>query len=277
MSKRVARSLKGLVRGLTSVMPAWNQSLTLALLSEYLYQRHTVATKYGDLVFVCPSYHSVLYPREFFTREADTLAWIDGFESGTRFWDIGANVGVYALYAALSGKCDVIAFEPTASTFATLIGNINENNLTEMIRAYPVAIAEGTALDILNMENATAGSVSHSFGETPTFIGRELETRVRQSTMGFSVDSLIEVFGFAPPDYVKIDVDGIEPRILAGAENTFSSGTVREVLVEIEGEPRSEKNLGMFETMARYGFPRHNYDFDAERAVATANVIFRRD
>jgi FkbM family methyltransferase len=276
MSKRVARGLRGIVRGLTSVMSPWRQSLTLALLSEYLYQRHSVETKYGKLTFVCPSYHAVLYPREFFTRETDTLEWIDSFESNSVFWDVGANVGIYALYAGLSGKSEVVAFEPTASTFATLIDNINENNLTDIVRGYPIAVAEALSLDMLNMENATSGSVSHSFGDTPTFIGRELETQVRQSTMGYSIDSLIETFGFAPPDYVKIDVDGIEPRIIEGAGKTFSSGGVREVLIEVEGEPRSTSNLAMFETMKGYGFTEHNYDFDAVRDVKTANVIFKR-
>ena len=49
MSKKVARSLRALVSGLTSVMPYWRKSFTLARLSEYLYQRHTVETKHGTV------------------------------------------------------------------------------------------------------------------------------------------------------------------------------------------------------------------------------------
>lgn len=276
MSKKVARSLRTLVSGLTSVMPYWRKSFTLARLSEYLYQRHTVETKHGPLIFVCPTYYSVHYPRTFLTREVDTLEWIDEFEDGAIFWDIGANVGSYSLYAGRRGNLSVVAFEPTGSTYANLIQNINENGLADIVTAYPIALAEAVSLDMLNMEDATAGSVSHSFGDTPTFIGRELETRVRQSTMGFSVDAFIKIFGLDIPNHVKIDVDGIEPRILKGAGKTFSNPKVRSVLIEVEGDARSEKNLGMFEVMAGYGLTTHNFDFDAPRDVETANVIFRR-
>ncbi len=258
MSKKVARSLRALASGLTSVMPHWRKSFTLARLSEYLHQRHTVQTRHGPLVFICPTYYSVHYPRTFLTREVDTLEWIDSFEGGATFWDIGANVGSYALYAGLRRDLTVVAFEPTGSTYANLIQNINENGLADIVTAYPVALAERTTLDMLNMENATAVSVSHSFGERPTFIGRELETKVRQSTMGFSVDRLIEIFGLDVPNHVKIDVDGIEPRILEGAAQTFRRREVRTILLEIEGDPRSERNKAMFETMANYGFPTHN-------------------
>ena len=276
MSKKVARSLRALVSGLTSVMPYWRKSFTLARLSEYLYQRHTVQTKHGPLIFVCPTYYSVHYPRTFLTREVDTLDWIDGFEDGAVFWDIGANVGSYSLYAGKRGTLQVVAFEPTGSTYANLIQNINENGLADIVTAYPIALAERVGLDMLNMENATAGSVSHSFGETPAFIGRELETKVRQSTMGFSVDALIKIFGLEVPNHVKIDVDGIEPRILDGATQTFGRREVRSVLIEIEGDAGSKRNKTLFEIMADYGFPAHNFDFDAQRDVQTVNVIFRR-
>ena len=43
------------------------------------------------------------------SREPDTRAWIDGFETGGVFWDIGANVGVYSLYATLRRQCRSIA------------------------------------------------------------------------------------------------------------------------------------------------------------------------
>ena len=276
MSKRVARTLRGLVQGLTSVMPAWRQSFTLARLSEYLHQRHVVQTRHGELILVCPTYYSVHYPRTFLTREPETLEWIDGFDDGDVFWDVGANVGIYALYAGLRRTIDVVAFEPHGATYANMIDNINANGLAEIVRAYAVALAEGTALDMLNMENATAGSVSHSFGEVPTFLGREVETHARQSTMGFSIDGLIDTFGLAVPNHVKIDVDGIEPRVLAGAARTFADPAVRSVLIEIEEDPASDKNQGIFNTMAGYGFGQNDFDPDEQRAVATVNVIFRR-
>lgn len=34
-------------------------------------------------------------------KEPDTIEWIDGFRLGETLWDIGANVGIYTIYAAL--------------------------------------------------------------------------------------------------------------------------------------------------------------------------------
>ena len=57
---------------------------------------------------------------------------------------------------------------------------------------------------------------------------------------------------------------------------TFANPAVRSVLIEIEEDPASEKNQGMFQAMAAYGFANTDFDAKAERAVATVNVIFRR-
>ena len=40
-----------------------------------------------------------------------TLDWIDSIEKGSVFWDIGANVGLYGIYAAIKKDCIVYAFE----------------------------------------------------------------------------------------------------------------------------------------------------------------------
>ncbi len=37
----------------------------------------------------------------FSSKEPETLDWIDSFNSDDVFWDIGANIGIYSIYAAL--------------------------------------------------------------------------------------------------------------------------------------------------------------------------------
>src|SRR3984893_14567348 len=58
------------------------------------------------------------------SKETDTIQWIDGFEDGKVLWDIGANVGVYSLYAAIQRSVSVLAFEPSAANFHVLSRNI---------------------------------------------------------------------------------------------------------------------------------------------------------
>ena len=64
------------------------------------------------------------------SKEPETIQWIDGFKDGVVLWDIGANVGVYALYAAIRRKASVLAFEPSAPNFHVLSRNIHLNSLT---------------------------------------------------------------------------------------------------------------------------------------------------
>ena len=51
------------------------------------------------------------------TKELDTIGWIDEFDEGSVFWDIGANVGVYSLYAGVdSHVCSHLNLSPQIST-----------------------------------------------------------------------------------------------------------------------------------------------------------------
>ena len=36
----------------------------------------------------------------FASKEPETLAWIETFENSSVFWDVGANIGLYSIYAA---------------------------------------------------------------------------------------------------------------------------------------------------------------------------------
>jgi precorrin-6B methylase 2 len=55
-----------------------------------------------------------------FTKEPITLAWIDSFKEGETLFDIGANLGMYTVYAAVMRNANVYAFEPEALNYAEL-------------------------------------------------------------------------------------------------------------------------------------------------------------
>lgn len=38
--------------------------------------------------------------KNFYTKEPETVAWINSFNKKNTFFDIGANIGIYSLYAA---------------------------------------------------------------------------------------------------------------------------------------------------------------------------------
>lgn len=37
-------------------------------------------------------------------KEPETIEWIDGFGAGETMWDVGADVGIYSIYAAMLGS-----------------------------------------------------------------------------------------------------------------------------------------------------------------------------
>ena len=65
----------------------------------------------------------------FSNKEPETLKWINRFEKNSTFFDIGANVGLYSIYAAKLTGANVYAFEPSVLNLEILYKNIDLNNL----------------------------------------------------------------------------------------------------------------------------------------------------
>lgn len=99
-----------------------------------------VPTKRGPITFYCLGDFALWRARTLFTKEPETIEWIDDFQEGDVFWDVGANVGVYTLYAATTHKLQVLAFEPSASNYLLLNRNVEINKLSDRVRAYCVGL-----------------------------------------------------------------------------------------------------------------------------------------
>ena len=78
----------------------------------------------GALRFHCNNTATHMRAETLFTKEPETLAWIDTIPHGSVLWDIGANIGIYSLYAAKTRNCTVYAFEPSIFNLEVLGRNI---------------------------------------------------------------------------------------------------------------------------------------------------------
>jgi FkbM family methyltransferase len=253
VGKRLGRALTRLVVGLSAVEKPWRRIDTRLRVVEGLLAEQRVATQHGPLIFVTTHPQALQYPREFATREPETLAWIDGFETPCRFWDIGANIGVFSIYAGLRPGVDVRAFEPAAASYGALCRNIEANRLGDRVHAYCVAISERTELGRLNLSGTNPGSVFNAFESTDDCFGNEIGVVFRQGTVGFSIDGFRRLFGLAAPNYLKIDVDSIEERILAGARQTLRDPDLRSVLLELEATDTA-RNTRLRDALQAAGF-----------------------
>lgn len=253
MSKSLATGLARLVKAATVPMRPYRRMNTLARVAELLVPTVDVAVDGSHLAFYSPSARSLHDTGRFYENEPDTIRWLNTLSAEDVLWDIGANIGAFALYAAKARDCRVVAFEPSAASHAVLTRNIELNGLDDKIAAYCMAFDAETKLDALSMANTEAGHSMHAFGQEETIEGR-IAVRFRQAVLGFAVDDFLRRFQPPPPSHVKLDVDSIEPRILRGAAETLRRH-VREVLVEIDGSHADEirgvlREAGFAERMA---------------------------
>ena len=62
----------------------------------------------NKIVFFCPSERTLIRVQTLFTKEPETLNWMDNFQSNNSekiiYWDIGANIGLYSIYQLLNLK-----------------------------------------------------------------------------------------------------------------------------------------------------------------------------
>jgi len=79
-------------------------------------------------------------------------------------WDVGANVGIYTLYAA-QREVTVCAFEPLAANYYVLNRNIQLNGLSGRICAYCLAFSGEARLGVLNTPVAVMGAALSHFGD----------------------------------------------------------------------------------------------------------------
>ncbi len=170
----------------------------------------------------------------FETKEPETLEWIDGFDKREVFWDVGANVGLYSCYAALSRDCKVIAIEPSPFNLELLARNINLNNLANKVTVMPLALTNKLKLDTLRMSTLIHGEAMSTFGENYDHLGLPMESIFEYPTIGLSMDDLVRMFALQTPAHIKIDVDGIEHLILSGGASVLR--TTKSVLVEVNDD-----------------------------------------
>ncbi len=231
-NKKVGDLFSTFINGLVFLLlPFWPKRRTtmLAILSEKIVPIfYNQVTPSESIKFWCfggwPSYRA----QSATNKEKATIEWIDSFEDGSVFWDIGANVGVFSLYAAKTKKrLNILAFEPSASNFAVFVKNIELNEADNIITPMLIALSSKTQLDYLHMQTNEPGNTGAQFGQKAPTKG------FKQGILGYSADDFVAQFKTPIPNYIKIDVDGLEKEILLGAEKILKNKNVKSIAIEL--------------------------------------------
>jgi FkbM family methyltransferase len=177
------------------------------------------------------------------------------------FLDIGANIGSYTILASKLCRAQTIAFEPELPVARTLEQNMHANDIVALARVHRIAlggydgeIAFTTGLDTTNRV-ATAGD---------------------QRVQMVPVRRLDEVCDAALPTLMKLDVEGYEEEVLAGAVGVLASPSLLAVQSELCSQHLNSR-LGSF------GFEPAFYDPFTRKIARTefsyriSNMLYVRD
>lgn len=165
-------------------------------------------------------------------KEPETLDWIDGLEEGSVLWDVGANVGLFSIYAAKSQGISVVSFEPSVFNLEIFARNIVLNNVVDKVVLVPLPLNDQSVVSTFELSTTEWGGALSTFQHGVTYSGEALRACFSYQTVGIALDSVLKIYSLPRPDYIKIDVDGIEHLVLKGGTEILKS--VKSVLVEVD-------------------------------------------
>lgn len=169
------------------------------------------------------------------TYETNFVSAIAGaVKEGSLCLDIGSYHGFIGGVMAQRGAAKVVCFDPlpqNVSAIKELIGLNPSLDLT--VRAEAVGEKDGTATFEI-MTQSSMGKLAGSGFQTDRRGLESLSIPVR------SLDSLLTEGVFALPDLLKIDVEGAETSVLAGARKLLATGTPVIFIEAHSGELKKE-------------------------------------
>lgn len=205
-----------------------------------------------EIVFHTPNRKTLWRAQTLLSKEPETIEWIVGFRPVDVLVDVGANVGMYSIWAAATRQARVFAFEPEAHNYALLNRNIVTNCLTDRVTAYCAALLDESRFDLLHLSASEIGGSCHSFGEELDFRLQPARFRYTQGCFSVSLDELVERKVVSVPQHIKIDVDGLEHKVLEGAQATLRNPALKSLLVEIN--TNVSQHMSLVELMQENGF-----------------------
>jgi FkbM family methyltransferase len=194
-------------------------------------------------------------------REPEVLDWIDCFESGCIFFDIGASFGTETLYAALkkNGPQKIVSFDLCLASSFNLSYNISLNHINN-VDQYFLALADQS--NIITFAEPT----QYYFVK-----GRAKYDSIPFNALSISMDQFIDIVKLVP-DYIKIDVDGAEQSIISGMPETVRNKKLKSVVVEVSD--KSEPDITEF--FEKAGFTIEFERRFEEEGTVYKNIIFTR-
>lgn len=225
-------------------------------------KRHLPADFGSSPIYVSPDAALSFWKRDleridpFLFRFARQLA-----KPGMTVWDVGANVGLFTFAAAAKG-CTVLAIEADFFLAGLIERSVAENACGDRVNVIRRAVSDraGTVTFNISKSGRCANYVA-GFGTEQSGGARASVT-----VPAISLDGLLAE-GWAPPDLVKIDIEGMDHIALRGADRLLSRRPT--LILEVSDANRFE----LSSILQKHQYQLFDTDLHQVRKMPLCNVV----
>jgi len=228
----------------------------------------------GENLIFCTGHGRLVWrAKTLLTEEEEIIKWIDSFNKDDIFYDIGANVGNYSLYAAKTKGIKVYAFEPEINNVQLLYSNVYKNGLGKQCVPLPVACDRETKIKPFYIREFTKGGAVNSIGRKSILLGDDKDMFI-QDTLCMRVDDAVNIFCIPLPTKVKIDVDTNELNVIEGMDKALDR--VEEIYIELYTHFDEHKEVINILTQKGFFILKVSRVKAPKQFEYTSNYIFKR-
>lgn len=161
-------------------------------------------------------------------EDENCALWMERARDAQVIFDIGANVGLYALLAAAANpRAQIHAFEPTPEIHATFLNNLQLNAM-QQVHAHRLGVARTTGRAFLQ---GCRGEDGTNEGMNYVALDRGPETIATVEMV--ALDDFCRDHEIATIDLLKLDIEGGEYAALLGARRLLEARAIRCMFIEL--------------------------------------------